>query len=96
MESGSPMKKYLSILTPLIALQLALCFLLCNSFSGQAGNVPSAPKEKPSIIFILADDLGYGDVSCYNAQSKVPTPRRTRRGGSTASKLIPAIRRILF
>jgi len=34
----------------------------------------SFAAEKPNILFILADDLGYGDVSCYNAQSKVPTP----------------------
>ena len=32
----------------------------------------------PNIIFILADDLGYGDVACYNAQSKVPTPHLDR------------------
>ena len=31
-------------------------------------------REKPNILFILADDLGYGDVSCYNPESKVPTP----------------------
>ncbi|MBC8235098.1 sulfatase-like hydrolase/transferase [bacterium] len=30
--------------------------------------------KKPNIIFIMADDMGYGDVSCYNPDSKIPTP----------------------
>ena len=34
--------------------------------------------EKPNILLILADDLGYGDVRCYNAESKVPTPNLDR------------------
>ncbi|TKG92884.1 arylsulfatase [Puteibacter caeruleilacunae] len=31
-------------------------------------------KKNPNIILILADDLGYGDVSCLNAKSKIQTP----------------------
>ncbi|QDT08438.1 sulfatase family protein [Stieleria marina] len=32
----------------------------------------------PNIVYILADDLGFGDVSCYNDQSKVQTPHVDR------------------
>ena len=38
------------------------------------------PKEKdtgfknPNIIYILADDLGYGDVKCFNPEGKIATP----------------------
>lgn len=33
---------------------------------------------KPNVIFILADDMGYGDVSCYNPEGKIPTPNIDR------------------
>ncbi len=32
------------------------------------------PKQLPNIIFILADDMGYGDLACQNPESKIPTP----------------------
>jgi len=34
-----------------------------------------AAADNPNILFILADDLGYGDVACYNPEAKAPTPR---------------------
>ena len=37
-----------------------------------------AGAETPNIVFIMADDMGYGDVGCYNPESKIPTPNMDR------------------
>lgn len=42
-----------------------------------AGAVSSEAAEQPNIIFILADDLGYGDLSCYG-QKNFKTPNLDR------------------
>ncbi|MFI3291366.1 MAG: arylsulfatase [Opitutales bacterium] len=46
---------------------LAIAMGLCVAISSYAA-------KKPNIIFILADDLGYGDVSCLNPEGKIKTP----------------------
>ncbi|NNE91692.1 MAG: arylsulfatase [Verrucomicrobiales bacterium] len=37
--------------------------------------------DRPNIVFILADDMGYGDVQALNPDSKIPTPHLDRLAG---------------
>ncbi len=55
------------------AITLASCAFLPTF--GQGGK-PEAGY--PNIVFILADDMGYGDVGCFNPHSKIPTPNMDR------------------
>lgn len=46
---------------------------VCSLLSVAAVCEASSPK-KPNIIIILADDMGYGDISALNPESKIKTP----------------------
>jgi len=37
--------------------------------------------DQPNIVFILADDLGIGDVRCFNPEGKIATPHLHRLAG---------------
>jgi arylsulfatase A-like enzyme len=61
---------------PAVSLLLGLLATLASTVAAKNGS--QAPGTLPNMLLILADDLGYGDVRCYNAESKVPTPNIDR------------------
>ena len=63
-----------SILTLFVAslFVASLCTFCSQALAADA----TAPR--PNILFIMADDIGWGDFQCYNPDGKVPSPNIDR------------------
>jgi arylsulfatase A-like enzyme len=42
------------------------------------GDGDDSDDGPPNVVYVLADDLGYGDLGCYNDESQIPTPNLDR------------------
>ena len=71
LECGSPLPLFRPDL-PSVLVLLTVAMLLWP-----VANFGAAESRRPNVIFILADDLGYGDIGCFG-QKKIRTPNLDR------------------
>ena len=57
-----------------IIFTLSVLFLSATASSADTSSI----DERPNILFIYLDDVGYGDLSCFNSCSKIQTPNIDR------------------
>ena len=65
--------------TNLLALSLSVCGLAvaARAQSAPPKSLPKLTPQKPNIVLIYADDIGYGDIGAYGAKA-IPTPNVDR------------------
>ena len=51
---------------------------LCAVWTFASASAVAAKPSPPNVIFIFCDNLGYGDVGCFNPEAKQRTPRIDR------------------
>ena len=55
--------------------------LFACTLGPDAASDSEAEDQRPNIVFILADDLGYSDISPYGSEIETPHLRRLAEGG---------------
>ncbi len=70
------------MISSLKKLGFHLCTLLLFAFSlGVSTSTASPQNERPNIILIMADDMGYSDIGCYGGEIETPNLDRLAKNG---------------
>jgi hypothetical protein len=56
-------------------------YLFCSLLFLFGCSLPEVEKPKPNIIFLLADDMGYGDVNFIGKSTETPNINRLAAEG---------------
>ncbi|MEX0791485.1 MAG: arylsulfatase [Pirellulaceae bacterium] len=72
--------RYRGLRTRLVFRRLLLIAVLLG-WGTTASEVLAEVPQRPNVLIVLADDMGYGDVGAYNPDAKIPTPHIDRLAG---------------
>jgi len=59
---------------------------------GCSGSPASSPEQRPNIVIILADDLGFSDIGCYGSEISTPNLDRLAARGARFTRFYNAAR----
>lgn len=76
----------------MIRLFISIAILLTTFAGVPVEQSKPAPVDRPNIIVILADDLGYSDLSCYGGEINTPNLDGLAKGGLRFSQFYNSAR----
>ena len=70
--------------TPALIDRMLLRLFLALALVGCAGAASAAP-QRPNVVIILADDMGYSDAGCYGGEIQTPNLDGLAAGGRSST-----------
>lgn len=69
----SPILFTIPVMPTLHALATAALLLLATgAFAADSSSAAKDPADRPNLVFILADDMGFSDLGCYGGEIETP------------------------